>query len=77
MEQIQKEWTGIKYFIEFDIRDFFGSMNHEVIVKLLEKRINDRRFIKLIEDMLRAGYLEDWIYLLHIVVHPRAVLRLQ
>jgi RNA-directed DNA polymerase len=62
LEQIQKEWTGIKCFIEFDIRDFYGSMSHEIMVKLLEKKIDDRRFIKLIKSMLRSGYLEDWIY---------------
>ncbi len=37
-------------------------MSHEVMVNLLEKRIDDKRFIKLIGCMLKAGYLEEWIY---------------
>jgi len=45
-----------------DIRGFFDNMHHKVMMQLLEKRINDRRFLSLIQDMLKAGYLEDWIY---------------
>ena len=35
-------------------------MDHEILVKMLEKKIDDRRFVKLIESMLKAGYLEQW-----------------
>lgn len=62
LEQIRQHWTGIKWFIEFDIEGFFSNMDHEIMVKLLEKKIDDRRFIKLIKSMLKAGYLEDWTY---------------
>jgi group II intron reverse transcriptase/maturase len=62
LEQIRQHWTGIKWFIEFDIEGFFSNMDHKIMVKLLEKRIDDRRFTKLIEGMLKAGYLEDWTY---------------
>ena len=62
LERIQKEWTGIKWFVEFDILGFFDNMDHEIMVRLLEKKIDDKRFIKLIKYMLKAGYLEDWKY---------------
>jgi len=62
LEQIRQHWTGIKWFIEFDIQGFFSNMDHGIMVKLLEKKIDDRRFIKLIKSMLKAGYLEDWTY---------------
>ena len=32
------------------------------MVKLLEKKIDDKRFIKLISSFLKAGYLEEWKY---------------
>ena len=32
------------------------------MIRLLEKKIDDPRFIKLIEEMLQAGYLEDWTF---------------
>jgi len=62
LERIQKEWTGIKWFIEFDIKGFFDNLAHSILVKLLEKKIDDRRFIKLIKRLLKAGYLEEWRY---------------
>lgn len=62
LEQVRKEWTATKWFIEFDIRSFFDNMDHEVMVSLLEKRIDDKRFIKLIGCILKAGYLEEWKY---------------
>jgi RNA-directed DNA polymerase len=62
LKQVRKKWTAIKWFIEFDIRSFFDSMSHEVMVSLLVKRIDDKRFIKLIGCMLKAGYLEEWKY---------------
>ena len=62
LELIQNTWRGVKWFIEFDIRGFFDSMNHDIMIGLLEKKIDDKRFIKLIKGMLKAGYLEDWRY---------------
>ena len=62
LRQIHKQWTGIKWFAEFDISGFFDSMDHSLLVELLEKKIDDKHFIKLIKCMLKAGYLEDWKY---------------
>lgn len=62
LEEIHKVWKGTKWFIEFDIKGFFSNMAHEVLIKTLEKKIDDTRFIKLISSMLRAGYLEDWTH---------------
>lgn len=62
LEHVRKRWTAVKWFIEFDLRNFFDSMSHEVMVSLLEKKIDDKRFIKLIDCMLKAGYLEEWKY---------------
>jgi RNA-directed DNA polymerase len=58
--QIRKQWTAVKWFIEFDIREFFDNIDHSLLISILQKRIDDRRFIKLIKHMLKAGYLEDW-----------------
>ena len=55
-------WTGITWFIEGDISDCFGSLNHDVMVRILSEKIHDNRFLRLIEQMLKAGYLEDWTY---------------
>ncbi len=62
LKQVRKVWTGTKWFIKLDIKDFFDTMSHEVMVLLLEKRVDDKRFIKVIREMLKAGYLEDLVY---------------
>jgi group II intron reverse transcriptase/maturase len=53
-------WTGTTWFIEGDISDCFGSLDHEIMVSTLAEKIHDNRFLRLIKQMLRAGYLEDW-----------------
>ena len=45
-----------------DIRGCFDNIDHDVLMELLAKRIEDRRFLKLIRSFLQAGYLEDWVY---------------
>jgi group II intron reverse transcriptase/maturase len=62
LQEIQRTWTGTTWFIEADISDCFGSLNHDVMVRILAENILDNRFLRLIGNMLKAGYLEDWQY---------------
>jgi group II intron reverse transcriptase/maturase len=60
LREVADTWTGSAWFIEGDIADCFGSLDHEVLLRVLGEKIRDRRFLRLIGSMLRAGYLEDW-----------------
>src|SRR2546427_8331186 len=62
LRDIQYAWTGTVWFIEGDISDCFGSLDHETMVRILSEKIRDNRFLRLIRNMLKAGYLEDWEY---------------
>jgi group II intron reverse transcriptase/maturase len=62
LEEIHREWRGTAWFIEGDISDCFGSFDHTVMLSILAERIHDNRFLRLIKGMLKAGYLEDWVY---------------
>ncbi len=62
LETIKKTWTGCKWLVEVDVHGFFDNIDHNVLLTILEKRIDDRKFIKLIKDMLKAGYMENWVY---------------
>ena len=62
LREIQRTWTGTAWFIEGDIADCFGSLDHEIMVRILGEKIHDNRFLRLIGNMLKAGYLEDWKY---------------
>ena len=58
--EIQRTWTGTTWFVEGDVSDCFGSFDHEVMVGILAEKIHDNRFLRLMRNMLEAGYLEDW-----------------
>jgi group II intron reverse transcriptase/maturase len=60
LREVANTWTGTTWFIEGDIADCFGSLDHEVMIATLADRIHDSRFLRLIKQMLKAGYLEDW-----------------
>ncbi len=50
----------VLWFIEGDISKCFDKLDHEVMLNALRVHIADERFIRLIENLLKAGYLEDW-----------------
>jgi len=60
LDEVVRTWKGTHWFIEGDISDCFGSLDHEVMLSILAERIHDGRLLRLISHMLRAGYLEDW-----------------
>lgn len=62
LKQIKCEFTAVKWFIEGDIKGFFDNIDHQIMVALLRKRIQDEYFLALVWKFLKAGYLEDWVY---------------
>lgn len=60
LSEVATAWSGTHWFIEGDISDCFGSLDHEILLEILKEKIHDGRFLRLIERMLQAGYLEDW-----------------
>jgi group II intron reverse transcriptase/maturase len=62
LREINNTWTGTAWFVEGDISDCFGSLDHEILLGILAEKIRDNRFLRLIRHMLKAGYLEEWDY---------------
>ena len=62
LREIDITWTGTTWFTEGDISDCFGSLDHEILLGILAEKIHDNRFLRLIRNMLKAGYLDDWEY---------------
>ncbi|HEY7146723.1 MAG TPA: reverse transcriptase/maturase family protein, partial [Streptosporangiaceae bacterium] len=61
LREVRDAWTGTVWFIEGDISDCYGSVDHQILVSILAEKIGDQRFLRLMRNMLRAGYLEDWV----------------
>jgi group II intron reverse transcriptase/maturase len=56
----KKKFRGANWFIEGDIKGCFDNIDHDVLLNILRESIDDERFLRLIEGMLKAGYLEAW-----------------
>nr|WP_241390764.1 reverse transcriptase/maturase family protein [Serratia proteamaculans]ULG15714.1 reverse transcriptase [Serratia proteamaculans] len=59
---IVKTWTASTWFIEGDIKGCFDNIDHKVLLMILRGKIKDNRFIRLIERLLHAGYMDEWKY---------------
>lgn len=57
-----KRPSEYEWIIEGDIKDCFGSIDHDILMRQLRRRIGDERLLTLIWRMLRAGVLEDLRY---------------
>lgn len=62
LRQIDDNWHGVNWFIEGDIKACFDSLSHEFLMLTLAEHIHDGRFLRLIRELLQAGYLEEWRY---------------
>ena len=60
--EITSGWKGVKWFIEGDISQCFDSLDHSVLLTILRESFHDQRFLRLITNLLKAGYLEAWRY---------------
>lgn len=58
--QAKNQWNVVKWIIEFAIKGFFDNIDHQNMLKILEKKIDDKRIITLVHLMLKAGYVQDW-----------------
>lgn len=62
LSSIKHTWTGTKWFVEGDITGCFDNINHQIMMDILREKIHDNRFLRLLDGLLKAGYLEEWYY---------------
>ena len=62
LREVAVTWSGTTWFIEGDISRCFDELDHSVAVQTLGEKVRDNRFLRLVGQMLRAGYLEDWVW---------------
>lgn len=62
LNSMKREFVGVSWFVEGDIKGCFDNIDHHVLTDIIGGKIKDSRLIKLIWKFLKAGYLEDWKY---------------
>jgi len=61
----QLQYGVFGYIVEADVKSYFDSIDHDKLLAMLEKRIDDRAFMRLITKWLKAGILEPDGYVKH------------
>ncbi|HSH82425.1 MAG TPA: reverse transcriptase domain-containing protein [Herpetosiphonaceae bacterium] len=62
LSELYYTWKGTKWFIEGDITQCFDRLDHQVLLATLGEKLHDNRFLRLVANLLKAGYLENWRY---------------
>lgn len=60
--EIYNTWKGVAWLVEVDIKSFFDTIDHDRLLSLIARRVDDKQFIRLIRGMLEAGYAEQWVF---------------
>jgi len=60
LTEIYRNWVGTTWFVEGDISGCFDSLDKSILLSILGEGIHDNRFLRLLDNLLNAGYLEEW-----------------
>jgi RNA-directed DNA polymerase len=61
-DALRKIWlevdSGQEWIVDADLKDYFGSVDHDKLMALIAQRVSDGKVLKLIKQTLEAGALE-------------------
>jgi len=57
IEEMKRQ--GYRHVVDLDIENFFGNVDHEILLLLIRKVVKDRRVLGLIRGWLKAGVMEE------------------
>jgi group II intron reverse transcriptase/maturase len=61
----EMHWGKHNFVVEADIKGFFDHLQHDKLLEMLERRINDGALLRLVRKWLKAGILEEDGRVLH------------
>ena len=62
MESV-KEYAekGYRYVVEVDLSKYFDTLNHDLLLNILRRKIKDKRLIELIKKFLKSGVMDNGV----------------
>ena len=52
---------GYRYVVDMDLEKFFDTVNHDILMALIARKIKDKRLLKLIRRFLNSGILVNGV----------------
>ena len=59
LDHVERKFRWVDWVVESDIQQAYSTIDHTILVKILEKRIDDPRFIRLIRKLLKCGVVNE------------------
>lgn len=62
MESVKKyAESGYKYVAEVDLSKYFDTLNHDLLLEILRRKIKDKKVIDLIKKFLKSGVMDNGV----------------
>lgn len=71
LKKVSQEFQPVQWVIEGDLAKFFDTISHPKLMQMIEGKIEDRKFTRLIRKALNAGYLTFGRYKSNIIGTPQ------
>ena len=52
---------GYQYVVEVDLSKYFDTLNHDLLLNILRRRIKDKKLIELIKKFLKSGVMDNGV----------------
>jgi len=59
LNYIEKKFRWVDYVIESDIKQTYPTIDHRILMDIIRKRIDDRRFLDLMWKLLKCGVFDE------------------
>jgi group II intron reverse transcriptase/maturase len=60
LAHVEKKFRWVDWVVEGDIQRAYPTIDQTILIKILEKRIDDPRFIRLVRKLLKCGVLDEY-----------------